>query len=146
MQPVQKSADLHDPSRSSVRRVLPETPYAVPSGISLIPPTHVGLIGLFSSAFANGLSAPLDSKFVAKCLAETSNTAPGPDRIRYTHCWKAVPNCTVIAAIFNATHHLKHYPTSWKESVTILIHKKGPSTMSATYCTLLCVLSGNFNT
>ena len=38
---------------------------------------------------------------------------------------KADPSAHILAALFNAIMRTEHFPPSWKESVTTLLHKKG---------------------
>ena len=58
-------------------------------------------------------------------LHRCSNTAPGPDGLRYVH-WKQLDRGGfTLNAVFNAIYRLDHIPQAWGESTTILLHKKG---------------------
>uniref|UniRef100_A0A914WV51 Reverse transcriptase domain-containing protein n=1 Tax=Plectus sambesii TaxID=2011161 RepID=A0A914WV51_9BILA len=58
-------------------------------------------------------------------LCRCPNTAPGPDTLRY-NTWKAFdPRAYVLSAVFNTVRRLQHVPAAWKQSTTILLHKKG---------------------
>lgn len=62
---------------------------------------------------------------VAARLRRCENTAPGSDRLTYHH-WRTVdPEAAFLAAVFNICMRHRRVPTSWRESRTILIHKKG---------------------
>ncbi|KAK8770417.1 hypothetical protein V5799_013119 [Amblyomma americanum] len=70
---------------------------------------------------------PLDEfTEVLRKLRKCENSAPGDDRITYQH-WKATdPEAKFLTAVFNTCIKFKRVPPEWKESRTILIHKKGP--------------------
>lgn len=61
---------------------------------------------------------------VSRTLRKLRNqSAPGPDRIRYS-VWKQIdPKRKIITAILNTCRINKKIPPTWKESTTILIHK-----------------------
>ncbi|XP_077498739.1 uncharacterized protein LOC144109832 [Amblyomma americanum] len=71
---------------------------------------------------------PLDAfteEEVLRKLRKCENSAPGNDRITYQH-WKATdPEAKFLTAVFNTCIKFKRVPQEWKESRTILIHKKG---------------------
>lgn len=56
-----------------------------------------------------------------------SNSAPGKDKVEYRHLRMVDPECRIITLIFNNCMDAKKIPTSWKQSTTILIYKKGSS-------------------
>ncbi|XP_048519012.1 uncharacterized protein LOC125503125 [Dendroctonus ponderosae] len=58
-------------------------------------------------------------------LIRCSNTAPGPDGVRYSNWRKFDVGAQIIAVVLNCARRLKHTPKAWTTSVTILIHKKG---------------------
>ncbi|KAK3919179.1 Retrovirus-related Pol polyprotein from type-1 retrotransposable element R2 [Frankliniella fusca] len=65
---------------------------------------------------------PEDIKII---LDKVSNTAPGPDRTNYA-CWKRHDSSgIVLARIFSICLRHRKFPPSWKESMTVLIYKKG---------------------
>jgi Reverse transcriptase (RNA-dependent DNA polymerase) len=62
---------------------------------------------------------------VAERLTKCENTAPGEDRLTYRH-WKRVdPDSSVLASAFNVCLKYRKVPPVWKESLTVLVHKKG---------------------
>ncbi|XP_023229282.1 uncharacterized protein LOC111629615 [Centruroides sculpturatus] len=65
---------------------------------------------------------------VANRIAKGHNTAPGPDKIRYLHWRRVDPSGIILSAIFNAVQRIGHVPHDWRESTTVLIHKKGDLT------------------
>lgn len=68
---------------------------------------------------------PLTVIEVRTKLKAAESTAPGPDRLTYAH-WRSVdPDARVLTAIYKICQKYKRIPPSWKESRTILIHKKG---------------------
>uniref|UniRef100_A0A914VYJ5 Reverse transcriptase domain-containing protein n=1 Tax=Plectus sambesii TaxID=2011161 RepID=A0A914VYJ5_9BILA len=72
---------------------------------------------------------PLNSDFtpaeVRNRLTRCKNTAPGPDKLRYTS-WKTFdPSGSILSAVYNAAQRLQHVPAAWKESTTILLYKDG---------------------
>ncbi|CAL8068543.1 unnamed protein product [Orchesella dallaii] len=68
---------------------------------------------------------------VALRLRKFENTAPGEDQLTYNH-WRSLdPSCTVLTRICNICLKYRKIPAAWKNSRTILIHKKGnPSNLS----------------
>jgi len=58
-------------------------------------------------------------------LKRTHNSAPGPDRVTYSDVKRVDPGCKTITAVFNACLRAKSVPESWKQSNTVLVHKKG---------------------
>ncbi|GFS86882.1 retrovirus-related Pol polyprotein from type-1 retrotransposable element R2 [Nephila pilipes] len=62
---------------------------------------------------------------VCECLKAAENTAPGPDLIAYKHWREADPKGRILTRLFNICLSLKKVPASWKQSDTVLIHKKG---------------------
>ncbi|XP_069176419.1 uncharacterized protein [Procambarus clarkii] len=62
---------------------------------------------------------------VATRLSRTENTAPGDDRLTYSHWKRADPECRVITAIFNICLSQQRIPEAWKSSRTVLIPKPG---------------------
>ena len=73
----------------------------------------------------NHLGDHVSPSEVLKKLRSLSNSAPGKDRVEYRHLRTADPKCEVLAAIFNRCMDENDVPPEWKDSVTILIHKKG---------------------
>ena len=71
--------------------------------------------------------APMTNKEIKNKLRSMSNSAPGRDKVEYRHLKRVDPNCKVLGAIFNKCLKENKIPTSWKQSTTILIHKKGPA-------------------
>ena len=71
------------------------------------------------------IMAPMTQKEIKSKLRSMSNSAPGKDRVEYRHLKLVDPNCKVLGAIFNKCLGERKIPASWKNSTTILIHKKG---------------------
>lgn len=68
---------------------------------------------------------PFTPREIRERLRKAENTAPGRDRITYNH-WRAVdPDCTFLNEVFNCCKKYKRIPATWKDTVTVLIHKKG---------------------
>ena len=62
---------------------------------------------------------------VRERIGKFENTAPGEDRLTYRH-WKSVdPDSSVLTAAYNICLKYRKVPPGWKESLTVLIHKKG---------------------
>ncbi|XP_043263789.1 uncharacterized protein LOC122404008 [Colletes gigas] len=53
------------------------------------------------------------------------NSSPGPDGITYADLRGADPGAEVLTAAYNACRRVESIPSLWKESNTILLHKKG---------------------
>ena len=58
-------------------------------------------------------------------LARMSNTALGPDRVRYSGLKKVDPGAHVLARLFARFLKRTQVPETWKETTTILILKGG---------------------
>lgn len=70
---------------------------------------------------------------VSRKLRKCENTAPGDDRLSYQH-WRSVdPEGLLLAAAFNVCARHRRVPTTWKNSHTVLIHKKGDTNNTANY-------------
>ncbi|UYV62245.1 hypothetical protein LAZ67_1008342 [Cordylochernes scorpioides] len=67
------------------------------------------------------LEEPISSNAVWYRLLKMGNTAPGPDGISYQELKRVDPNATILTQIFQ----MRAVPPSWKESSSILVHKKG---------------------
>ena len=70
------------------------------------------------------IMAPITNKEIKKKLCSMSNSAPGRDKVEYRHLKLVDPNCKILGAIFNKCLKENKIPASWKQSTTILIHKK----------------------
>ena len=92
-------------------------------------PVTVGDIPIPAPASPVEVCDPLHGNFspleIVTRLNRTSNTAPGPDGIRYRSWRLADPDGTLLTAVFNCVKRVNHIPDSWKRSKTILIYKKG---------------------
>ena len=71
------------------------------------------------------LTAPINRAEVVNRLARMTNTAPGPDGLRYFELSKIDPGCHVLSELYSKCLTLKQIPLSWKESKTALIFKAG---------------------
>ena len=90
-------------------------PDGLPNGLPELPPIEN----------QDPLSAPFTAREVWLRLQRTNNTAPGPDRVRYA-VWKKFDKFAyILTSIFNSVQRLNHIPDTWRESNTVLIHKKG---------------------
>ena len=79
-----------------------------------------------SAAEDPSIMALMTQKEIKSKLRSMSNSAPGKDRVEYRHLKLVDPNCKVLGAIFNKCLCERRIPARWKNSTTILIHKKGP--------------------
>jgi hypothetical protein len=62
---------------------------------------------------------------IKKKLRVLSNSAPGADRVEYRHLKSVDPNCKILCSIYNRCLDANDVPQQWKNTNTILIHKKG---------------------
>ncbi|XP_049527461.1 uncharacterized protein LOC125947135 [Dermacentor silvarum] len=62
---------------------------------------------------------------VVSRLRKCENTAPGSDRLTYQHWRTTDPDAVFLTAVFNVCLRYRRTPAAWKESRTVLIHKKG---------------------
>ena len=62
---------------------------------------------------------------VSKRLLRMSNTAPGPDKVRYNDLKRIDPGCLTLSTIYTRCLRTRKIPKGWKESETILLHKGG---------------------
>lgn len=58
-------------------------------------------------------------------LQKCSNSAPGRDRLTYSHLKGIDPDCRAMTHIFNICLKAKKIPAAWKISMTIFIPKEG---------------------
>ena len=73
------------------------------------------------------IMAPLNSNDIKNKLKSLANSAPGKDRVEYHHLKLVDPDCKILNIIYNKCLAEKKIPSSWKESTTIMIYKKGSS-------------------
>ncbi|KAL3069435.1 hypothetical protein niasHS_018160 [Heterodera schachtii] len=73
----------------------------------------------------NPLGPQFTQKEVWERLKRCSNTAPGPDGIRYSVWKKYDQGAHVLTSIYNCVKRTQHIPRNWTKSVTVLLHKKG---------------------
>ncbi|UYV62241.1 hypothetical protein LAZ67_1008338 [Cordylochernes scorpioides] len=71
------------------------------------------------------LEEPISSNTVWYRLLKMGNTAPGPDGISYQELKRVDPKATILTQIFQVCFQMRAVPPSWKESSSILLHKKG---------------------
>ena len=92
----------------------------LPNGLPELPP--------IPNENQDPLSPPFTPREVWTRLRRTNNTAPGPDSIRYAVLKHFDKSAHILTSIFNCVQRLHYIPTTWRESNTILIHKKGDKT------------------
>lgn len=68
---------------------------------------------------------PFTASEVRIKMKSCDNTAPGPDRLTYSHWLGVDPDGKALAAVFNICLKARKIPSAWKESQTIFIPKKG---------------------
>jgi hypothetical protein len=90
-----------------------------------LPPLPDGVQLPTTQAHDESLAAPITREEILAKLKKTTNTAPGPDGIRYQDLKRKDPNAFILAALYQACQHHRKIPTAWKEARTILLHKKG---------------------
>ena len=73
----------------------------------------------------NHLDDHLTPGEVLKKLRSLSNSAPGKDRVEYRQLRAVDPKCDVLAMLFNHCLDSNDVLATWKESMMVLIHKKG---------------------
>ena len=73
----------------------------------------------------NHLTDHLSHDEIKKKLRVLSNSAPGADRVEYRHLKSVDPNCKILCSIYNRCLDANDVPQQWKNTNTILIHKKG---------------------
>ena len=73
----------------------------------------------------DGLTRPFTADEVWQRLRSASNTAPGPDGLRYV-AWRALdPGARLLTKAFNICRSHRRVPGEWGKSSTVLIHKGG---------------------
>ena len=73
----------------------------------------------------DGLTRPFSEDEVWQRLRSASNTAPGPDGLRYI-AWRALdPGARLLTLAFNLCRSHRRVPADWGRSTTVLIHKGG---------------------
>ena len=74
------------------------------------------------------LTAPFTADEVWERLRRASNTAPGPDGLRYA-AWRALdPGALLLTRAFELCRLARRVPQAWLESETVLLHKGGDPT------------------
>ena len=72
-----------------------------------------------------GLTRPFTTAEVWQRLCSASNTAPGPDGLRYV-AWRALdPGARLLTLAFNLCKGHRRVPADWGRSSSVLIHKGG---------------------
>ncbi|GFR33111.1 retrovirus-related Pol polyprotein from type-2 retrotransposable element R2DM [Trichonephila clavata] len=80
----------------------------------------------YSSSTADELlSAPFVPSEIWDKLGHLSDSAPGPDGIRYSNHKSKDPGGHLLTVLFNLVLSSGRVPMSWKNSRVVLIHKKG---------------------
>ncbi|CAB4028427.1 Hypothetical predicted protein, partial [Paramuricea clavata] len=80
-----------------------------------------------STDIDQSLMDQMSPKEIKDKLKSMSNSAPGKDKVEYRHLKLVDPDCKVLSLIYNKCLEEKKIPSSWKQSSTILIYKKGSS-------------------
>ena len=70
-------------------------------------------------------TSPKESSNITKRLHRKSNTAPGPDQVRYSDLKRIDPGCLVLSAMYTKSLRMRRVPSGWKESFPVLLHKGG---------------------
>lgn len=71
------------------------------------------------------LVVTIDHNTITNRLHHVSNTAPGPDRIKYALLKRTDPGAQLMHEIFRRCLEQRQIPAAWKISRTILLYKKG---------------------
>ncbi|GFQ99594.1 retrovirus-related Pol polyprotein from type-1 retrotransposable element R2 [Trichonephila clavata] len=71
------------------------------------------------------MSAPFALSEIWDKLGRLSDSAPGPDGIRYSNLKSKHPGAHLLAALFNMVLSLERVPHSWKNTRVVLVHKEG---------------------
>ncbi|GFV74002.1 retrovirus-related Pol polyprotein from type-2 retrotransposable element R2DM [Trichonephila clavipes] len=71
------------------------------------------------------LTAPFVASEVWDKLSHLSDSAPGPDGIRYSVLKNRDPGAHLLTAVFNRVQQSASVPQAWKNSRVVLIFKKG---------------------
>ncbi|GFT45786.1 retrovirus-related Pol polyprotein from type-2 retrotransposable element R2DM [Nephila pilipes] len=86
---------------------------------------ELSILGISPPPVLPPICESIDADLVCACLRSAENTAPGPDRIAYKHWREIDPSGRILTLLYNICLSLRKVPSSWKQSETILIHKKG---------------------
>ena len=79
------------------------------------------------------LTAPFRAEEVWGRLRRASNTAPGPDGLRYA-AWRALdPGALLLTLAFELCRSAGRVPPAWLESETVLLHKGGDPTLPCSW-------------
>jgi hypothetical protein len=78
-----------------------------------------------SAASCASLVEPLRAAVVSGRLRRMKKSSPGPDGAGYADLAAVDPGCHALTALFNACLRLGRMPRGWKNSTTVLLHKKG---------------------
>ena len=80
---------------------------------------------LAEARHTDGLTRPFTEDEVWQRLRSASNTAPGPDGLRYV-AWRALdPGARLLTLAYNVCKSHRRVPAEWGRSNTVLIHKGG---------------------
>ena len=84
-------------------------------------------------AEAGNLDDKIKPEEVAARLKRAANTAPGADKLEYKHLRAIDPSGSLLALIMNICLKHQRILHQWKESHTVLIHKKGDTTEAGNF-------------
>ena len=73
----------------------------------------------------NALVAPLERIEVLRRLRRMKNLSPGPDGVTYDDLKRTDSDAADLTVLYNACFRLAYIPAAWKESLFVLLHKKG---------------------
>lgn len=80
-----------------------------------------------SASLDESLLSPFSNLEIRQRLTSMNNSAPGSDRVEYRHLRLVDPHASTLRLIFNRCLIAGRIPAHWKQSTTVLIHKKGPT-------------------
>ena len=93
--------------------------------LSELPPPPAGTVLPPTQQEDPTLVEPISKATILARLRRVGNTAPGPDGVTYAAIRAKDRGAHILAEVFRVCLEQKKIPAAWKESRTILIHKKG---------------------
>ncbi|GFV58948.1 reverse transcriptase domain-containing protein [Trichonephila clavipes] len=114
---VPRSTDASRPEPRTITDRLRYDPRAIPDDFPF--PTYPEPVA------DHFLAAPFVASEVWDKLSHLSDSAPGPDGIRYSVLKNRDPGAHLLTTVFNRVQQSASVPQSWKNSRVVLIFKKG---------------------